>query len=375
MASTSGTIRKLPSGKYQVRITDPSAKQISIGTFTSKAIANAELHKAMADLNKGDWNYRKEKSDGAKLGRHTALREVAERYNKSSMRAGKPLSPRTLKEYSRYTERDLASLAPLPVASITKALVEDWYLKMGEPKTGQVQAPLVLRQRVYSYLKSVMKYAEDSDLISRNPCRISGALGSSANKPMIFPTSKDVALLIEVAPKELKALFAIAASAGLRKGELLELRRKDVEKIDGYELLAVSVNRGVIWTEGTASVREPKWSSIRKVTLDLSASKTLDAHLRNMNNIDPEALLFPNDPGGSHFPEHKLNRIYDRMRKTVGYSGTFHSFRHYAGTQYGILGATLIETLDRLGHSNYKTGLRYQQNTHRELELLSKVDK
>ena len=99
MASTSGTIRKLPSGKYQVRITDPSAKQISIGTFTSKAIANAELHKAMADLNKGDWNYRKEKSDGAKLGRHTALREVAERYNKSSMRAGKPLSPRTLKEY------------------------------------------------------------------------------------------------------------------------------------------------------------------------------------------------------------------------------------------------------------------------------------
>ena len=52
MASTSGTIRKLPSGKYQVRITDPSAKQISIGTFTSKAIANAELHEAMADLNK-----------------------------------------------------------------------------------------------------------------------------------------------------------------------------------------------------------------------------------------------------------------------------------------------------------------------------------
>ena len=373
MASTSGTIRKLPSGKYQVRITDPSARQVSIGTFATKAIANAELHKAMTDLNKGDWSFRKEKAAGAKLGRHTPLRSVAERYNKSSMRAGKPLSPRTLKEYARYVERDLETFAPLPVASITKAMVEDWYIKMGEPKHSNAQPPLVLRQRVYSYLKSVMKYAEDSDLITRNPCRISGALGGSANRPMKFPTSKEVALLIEEAPKELKALFAIAASAGLRKGELLELRRKDVERLEGHELLAVSVNRAVIWTDGVASVREPKWSSIRKVTLDLSASKILETHLRNVNNIDPEGLLFPNDETGVHFPEHKLNRIYDRMRKAVGYSGTFHSFRHYAGTQYGILGATLIETLDRLGHSNFKTGLRYQQNTHRELELLSKV--
>ena len=59
---------------------------------------------------------------------------------------------------------------------------------------------------------------------------------------MKSPTSREVALLIEEAPKELKALFAIAASAGLRKGELLELRIKDVEKVEGYELLAVSVN-------------------------------------------------------------------------------------------------------------------------------------
>ena len=235
-------------------------------------------------------------------------------------------------------------------------MVEDWYIKMGEPKHSNDKPPLVLRQRVYSYLKSVMKYAEDSDLITRNPCRISGALGGSANRPMKSPTSREVALLIEEAPKELKALFAIAASAGLRKGELLELRIKDVEKVEGYELLAVSVNRAVIWTDGVASVREPKWSSIRKVTLDTSVSNALGLHLRNMDAIHPEALLFPNSGTWNHFPEHKLNRIFDRMRKAVGYTGTFHSFRHYAGTQYGILGATLIETLDRFARSRIAHG-------------------
>ena len=107
MASTSGTIRKIPSGKYQVRITDPTARQVSVGTFATKAIANVELHKAMTDRSKGDWSFRKEKVAGAKLGRHTPFSSVAERYNKSSMRAGKPLSPRTLKEYARYVERDL----------------------------------------------------------------------------------------------------------------------------------------------------------------------------------------------------------------------------------------------------------------------------
>lgn len=299
------------------------------------------------------------------------LRALCGRYNRLGTRGGKPLSPRTLLEYERYLNRDLATLAELPVSQISRQRVEAWWEQMGQPRREGKQPPYTLRQRVYSYLHSVMKYAEDAQYIERNPCRIRGALATIQNKEISIPTKEQVAELIELAPLELRSLFAIAASAGLRKGEILELRRGDVSKVEGTELLSLKIVRAVVWIKGAPEVREPKWSSRRSVVLDSRASSELSKHLARLSTIDPGALLFPRSLGvNEHFGEHQLNRIYDKLRKQVQYSGPFHSFRHYAGTQFVLKGATLVETLDRLGHSNFKTGLRYQQNTHREVELL-----
>src|SRR5262245_21834469 len=53
---TFGSVRKLPSGRYQVRYLDPTgARQSAPNTFATKADANAYLAKLQADINRGEW--------------------------------------------------------------------------------------------------------------------------------------------------------------------------------------------------------------------------------------------------------------------------------------------------------------------------------
>ena len=49
----------------------------------------------------------------------------------------------------------------------------------------------------------------------------------------------------------------------------------------------------------------------------------------------------------------------------------FHALRHYAGTRYAQTGATIRETMARLGHSSTKAAMRYQHAGSRDDELAS----
>ena len=52
----SGSIRKLPSGRWQARVRDPATKElIALGTFSSKADAHHALTLAEASQARGGW--------------------------------------------------------------------------------------------------------------------------------------------------------------------------------------------------------------------------------------------------------------------------------------------------------------------------------
>jgi integrase len=220
-----------------------------------------------------------------------------------------------------------------------------------------------------------MSYALESGYVVTNPCQVRGA-GSTINRPnKPIATKQQASLILESAPVELKALFAIALWGGLRKGELLELRRKDLTR-DESGVYLVSIQRAVIWLpEGVIQVKEPKWASRRNVALPQGLTELITSHLNRMSTIDPEALLFPYEGNCSvHYPNHAINRVWAKIRKSTGYSGSLHSLRSFAGTSYAMTGATLREIMDRLGHNNYKTAMLYQRNSGRELELVSRLE-
>ena len=362
------SIRKLQSGKWQPRYTDPEGRRRSVGTFLTKSSADKALREVLQDMDKGTWELTRDGFRAAEAGKTLTLEKIAERYRQLGTRGGNSLSPRTLGEYERYILRDLKEFAFEPIRAITRQRVESWWIDFGDTRP-------VLRQRVYSHLKSVMSYALESGFIVSNPCQVRGAGSNITRSHVAIATKTQASQILENAPDELKSLFAIALWGGLRKGELLELRRKDLT-LDESGVYLVSIQRAVIWLpRGEIQVKEPKWASRRNVALPQGLSELITFHLRQMGNIDPEALLFPYRANYSvHYPNHAINRVWAKIRKSTGYAGSLHSLRSFAGTNYAMTGATLREIMDRLGHNNYKTAMLYQRNSGRELELVGRLE-
>jgi integrase len=367
--SGTGSVRKLTSGRYQVRFTDQNGQRRSYGTFSNKKAATDALRLALTQVELE--TYQPEKVRQLKLGKTITLEQAAERYRELGTRGGKPLSPRTLFEYQCYISRDLKHLAKKPIAAITQDDVESWWITVGEKRT------LSLRTKVYSHLKSITGFALRKGWIATDPCQIRRGSQSPAAKNDCIPTVEQVKTIIENAPDEYKALFAIAAWGGLRKGELLELRRKDCLYInEGQEnMFQISIQRAIIWLPGGAiEVRLPKWESSREVLLPPSVTTLVKSQL-NKISLDPEALLFPTHfkRPYDHLGNHKLNRIWFRVKSEANYPGTLHSLRSFAATQYSVAGATLRETMTRLGHTSPNTAMRYQRDASRSLELVARL--
>jgi len=366
---SNGSFRKLPSGKWQVRYTDPDGVRRTLGTYLTKQSGQEALRRVLSDIDKGIWELSRDSNRALIDGKRLTLAEVAERYRKLGTRGGNPLSPRTLAEYEGYIRRDLERFADSPIRSLRADQIEDWWIEFGAKGT------LSLRQKAYSHLKSLTKFALKKGWIAKDPSDIRGGTQAPRVKNPVIPTPEQVELIVELAPENLKACFLMASWGGFRKGELLELRRKDIRLDEKTGLYLVNVSRTACWLpKGKVEIRAPKYESGRENYLPEFCSEAIRKHLLRVP-LDPEALLFPEPGTNNHYPNHKLNRAWDKLRKASGYSGTLHSLRSFAGTQYAMTSATTREVMDFLGHNNIKTAMRYQKNPGRQVDLIERLGK
>lgn len=365
-----GSIRKLPSGRYQVRYTDPNGvRRTARTTFKAKSQAEFELTKIRGAVESGTWQVDETPQAGDLDPKTITLSELARHWRAQQVNAkGQPLSPNTLREYERLIDNTLGKLATKPVRSITRQNIETW--RAPEIKRAPNQT-----SKAYKHLKTLMTWAHKRHWIASNPCDIERATAYTPSEPEA-PDTKQVEIMLENSPAPFRALLALAAYGGLRKGEILELRRKDLESFkDGQESwIRVNVSRGVIWDQGKAIVRKPKTEAgIRSLLLPLAVSDLINTYLKQVS-IDPEALLFPRKQiGNEHMGEYQINPLWRKVRALAGYTGRFHALRTYAATEFAKLNPTNQELMDRFGHRDIKTAMRYQRTTGRDAELLRKL--
>jgi integrase len=278
------------------------------------------------------------------------------------------LSPNTLREYERLIDSTLGNLAVKPIRAITRQQIENW--RAPEIKRAPNQTV-----KAYKHLKTLMTWAHKRSWISLNPCDIERGTAYTPSEPPA-PTTEQVQIMLSNAPVPFNVIIALASYGGLRKGEILELRRKDIEivKIESEKWVRINVSRGVIWDESKAIVRKPKTDAgIRSVLLPLQITYLLTAHLKQIG-IDPEALLFPRRNGSNeHMGEYQINPVWRSTRALADYTGRFHSLRTYAATEFAKLNPTNQELMERFGHRDIKTAMRYQRTTGRDAELLRKL--
>ena len=89
----------------------------------------------------------------------------------------------------------------------------------------------------------------------------------------------------------------------------------------------------------------------------------LSEHLERYVGADPDAWVFPGQPGRPITPR-TLDRVWERARLAVGRPDLhLHDLRHSGLTWAAATGASVAELMRRGGHANPAAALRYQHAT------------
>lgn len=351
-----GYIRKLPSGRYQASYIAPDlVRRKALTTFQTKGDAEGWLNNRQREIQGGDWAP-PTKQKPITFGEH------ADRWMRT-----RQLKPRTRDHYRRLLERlILPTFGALPLKLVTADLVEDWHYRLGDDKPTQ-------RAHAYGLLKAILGDAVQRRLIDFNPAHIRGGTNVKRARPIRPATVEELGVIAANMPERLRLFVLLAGWCGLRFGELIELRRQDIDLAAGV----IRVRRAVTRVNGEILVGTPKSDAgIRDVTIPPHLMTIVKEHLAGNITGGRDGLLFPGKNGQHLAPSSLYGKIEkrDKAGKIIQAGWGFyhareiagrpdlrvHDLRHTGATLAAATGATLAELMARLGHSTVGAALKYQ---------------
>ena len=343
-----GTVRKLPSGRWQARYRLPDGQLVSASTtFATKAEATRHLATIETDLARDEWQ---DPRSGP------TLSEYSERWLSTRTVKGRPLAPRTRDTYRNSLDRWIVPLlGDRHLHELTPAVVRVWHADV----SGQT-GPTAVRQ-AYALLRAILNTAVDDEVLRRNPCRLRGA-GQSTSPERPLLTAEQVAKVRLAMPEHLRCLVTVAFWAHTRLGEALALQRGDVDVSAG----TLRVERQQVEVVGKgAVVTEPKMASRRLVHLPEPALEAVRQHLKERGPLLPTAPLFT-QPDGAPLRAWHVQWAWRKARQRAGLGTVhFHDLRHAGLTLTAQSGATLAEVMRRAGHASSAAAMRYQHAADR----------
>ena len=376
-----GMIEQLNSGRFRARYQGPDLKRYPAPmTFSTKGDARAWITLQQAAIVRGEWEppaVARARADGIQAAATETLIEYAEtwlRVNRN--RRGELLRPRTVTEYRRLLSGPLAEIATLPLVTITAPLVDDWYAAQAE------SGKITQTSRAYALLSGIMRHAVDRGRIPTSPCRVRGGGAARTGRKVHPPTDAELAVILDSIEPRFRALVHLAADAGLRYGEATDLHRSDVtvEPLDGGGVrVLVSVTHAVTRTrDGFVSGAPKSEAGVRSVYVYGAAADAIAEHLNTHTSRFGDPLLFPangDETGTRNLSQSTFHTPWwDNARRAAGRPDMpFHALRHYAGTRYTQHGATIAETMARLGHASPAVAMRYQHATGRDAEIAARM--
>ena len=340
-----GSIRKLPSGRYQASYKGPDGRRHPApGTFDSRQYADAWIARVHGDIQAGRW-------ESPLTSKTIETPATFGAYSETWLK-GRDLAGGTRMLYRIILHNQiLPAFEDVPLTAITPAMVREWHAGL-RTETGPTQ-----RARAYSLLRTILGTAVTDDVIPANPCRVRGA-GSAKTARDIRPASlAELEALVKALPERYRLMALMAAWCALRFGELAELRRADIDVKNGV----VRIRRAVARTDDGPVVKGPKSEAgKRDVNIPPHLMPAVRDHLASHAKPGQDALLFPAVHGG-HMNPASLRRAYHPAREAAGRPDLrFHDLRHTGAVLAAATGATLAELMARLGHSTVSAAMRYQ---------------
>jgi integrase len=262
--------------------------------------------------------------------------------------------PRTWARYETFLRvHTLPSLARVPLARlgpqhIERLLADRRQAGLGEPSLRDLRA----------VLHKAMEQAVRWNLVPRNVVRLVDRPRVPRREMTVLNPEEVRSLLVAAEGGPLEALIPLAVTTGMRRGEILGLRWRDVDLDRGVLRISGSLQRNAA---GEMEITEPKTAhSRRQVELSSLAAEALRRHRAGQrehrlllgSEWEEHDLVFPNQWGRPQDGSHMVaGQFYPLLQKADVPKVRFHDLRHTAATL--MLGGSVHPKIvsEVLGHS------------------------
>ena len=403
-----GNVRKLPSGRFQVRYQDldgnPQTAKTIDGrslTFNSDKQARMYLLHLQSDRARGIDPYAIIPASA------DTLRKRVEMYLdplSGSRLTSKPLRVSTARNYRRladdylFRQIDGFCLAEMPITAITRADVRKWHSliqasctsKQIEIKSrshpartwarsigittsmhGRIDpqlikswidagAPMIKNYKeigsgavqlaqAYRFLRAIFNVAIDDGIMKENPCRIKGAgTPRHGERPIITP--EQIAALANEVPDRYSILVILAAYSSIRSSELLGLQRKHINELQSVIKIEHQLTN---YASDDQLFMPPKTDAgIRDVPITKELMQALITHIdRFVSDPSPDALIFTTSTCKPLFKGRKSWFVTAKRRLGLDHLH-FHDLRHTGQSLAMVKGANTKDLQRRAGQSS-----------------------
>ena len=269
------------------------------------------------------------------------------------------LSPRTREEYLSLWKHDVQPfLGRMELAQMSPGTIRTWRAKLLREGRSADRAA-----KAYRLVRAILSTAVDDGYLKRNPCRVKGA-GEHRTPERPTATIDQVYALADRIPHRFRVLVLATAFTGLRWGELIALRRCDVDvsaKVVHVRRKLAQLSRGGKQVgppksvAGVHTVAIPGFSSRRSQRI-WTATRRRD--WKGSCSVAPRARC----SGGA---TSAVPVAGQRSSSMSGYPPGFHfhDLRHTGNQLAANAGASTRELMHRMGHGSMRAALISQHAT------------
>jgi integrase len=265
----------------------------------------------------------------------------------------KNLKPITVEQYEQQIRVHIVpSLGRVKLRTLSPELVQDFY----DSKIAAGLKPSSVRY-IHAVLHNALEHAHKRRLIPDN-------VASKTDPPKVRPPeiqpldAEQAKTLLDASRTEpLGSLYTVAATAGLRIGELLALRWTDVDLEQGV----MRVSRTLSRTKGGPRFTTPKNGKGRSVTLTKQAVEALRSHRKAQTEArlrlgtlwEDNGLIFASETGKSLTRDFVDRKSFKPLLKRAGLPKIkLHDLRHTCATLLLSRGVHPKYVQELLGHAS-----------------------
>jgi integrase len=233
----------------------------------------------------------------------------------------------------------------MAVEDIDAAAIERWRAGLSSKLSGRTKNKLLIQ------LHGIFRRAQKVYGLPRNPMADVERHRQRPNGDIQVFSVEEVLALVRAAETEQDgAIFLTAAFTGLRRGELLALRWRDVD-FDGAAIRVRASYAG-------RALTMPKSGRVRSVPMAPNVAETLAPLGQRQRFTGDDDLVFAGELGG-YLDGSALRRRYDRALERAGLRPLrFHDLRHTFGTRM-IARADIRRVQEWMGHADIQTTMKY----------------